>query len=372
MRSQAKARFFFALALSSVGAACTYDPHPKDGQEQCSSKDRLCPWGYDCADNNLCYSWGHLPANPGAGGTISSTGGRSAAGGNSGAGGTHSATVIGAAGVITAGGVTHAGGVISVGGLIVAGGGAGIPDSGGGLSTGGTVGTGGATDCTPSKASGLTPVIDNMADGDTGIIAQDGRMGGWYTYGDGTGTSSLDSSKPGMMCASGSGFSTWGAGLGVSFNAVPTKTCTYDASIYSGIRFTIAGAITNGMLRVSVQTADIASGTSAGGTCVSTSVSRDDCNDIYGADLFLGTTGGTSCQSTVSSWICGPATGAVGAVTVTVPFSYMSQQGWGRAFPTFNPKVMLGLQWQFKTCAEIGCYTLPTSFDICVGDLSFY
>ena len=195
MRSPARARFFFALALSSVGAACTYDPHPKDGQEQCSSKDRLCPWGYDCADNNLCYSWGHLPANPGAGGTISSTGGRSAAGGNSGAGGTHSATVIGAAGVITAGGVTHAGGVISVGGLIVSGGGAGIPDSGGGLSTGGTVGTGGATDCTPSKASGLTPLIDNMADGDTGIIAQDGRMGGWYTYGDGTGTSSLDSSK---------------------------------------------------------------------------------------------------------------------------------------------------------------------------------
>jgi hypothetical protein len=280
--------------------------------------------------------------------------------------------VIGAAVVITAGGVTPAGGVISVGGLIVSGGGAGIPDSGGGLSTGGTVGTGGATDCTPSKASGLTPVIDNMADGDTGIIPQDGRMGGWYTYGDGTGTISLNSSKPGMMCASGSGFSTWGAGLGVSFNAVPTKTCTYDASIYSGIRFTIAGAITNGMLRVSVQTADIASGTSAGGTCVSTSVSRDDCNDIYGADLFLGTTGGTSCQSTVSSWICGPATGAVGAVTVTVPFSYMSQQGWGRAFPTFNPKVMLGLQWQFKTCAEIGCYTLPTSFDICVGDLSFY
>jgi len=54
-----------------------------------------------------------------------------------------------------------------------------------------------ATDCTPSEASGLTPLIDNMADGDTGIIPQDGRMGGWYTYGDGTGTISLNSSSPG-------------------------------------------------------------------------------------------------------------------------------------------------------------------------------
>jgi len=71
-----------------------------------------------------------------------------------------------------------------------------------------------------------------MADGDTGIIPQDGRMGGWYTYGDGTGTISLNSSKPGMMCSSGSVFDL-GRRARRKFDAVPTKTCTYDASIYS-------------------------------------------------------------------------------------------------------------------------------------------
>ena len=57
---------------------------------------------------------------------------------------------------------------------------------------------------------------------------------------------------------------------------------------------------------------------------------------------------------------------------MTVPFSYMSQQGWGRAFPRLDPTVMLGLQWQFKNCSSAGvCITLP-SFNVCVGDLSFY
>jgi hypothetical protein len=50
----------------------------------------------------------------------------------------------------------------------------------------------------------------------------------------------------------------------------------------------------------------------------------------------------------------------------------MSQQGWGRGFPKFDPTGMLGLQWQFKNCSSAGvCITLP-SFNVCVGDLSFY
>jgi hypothetical protein len=262
-------------------------------------------------------------------------------------------------------------GVIFVGGLIAAGGGAGIPAAGGGLSTGGTVATGGATTCTPGKASGQYPLIDNMADGDTGIIPQDGRMGGWYTYGDDTGTITLPTPNQGMMCASGAGFSDWGAGLGVSFDAVPTKTCIYDASIYSGIRFTITptSTIPNGTLRFAVQTADISEAVS-GGTCVSTSALTDNCNDIYGVTLLVGTTT-VNCQSTLLSWPCGPTPGAAGPITVTVPFSYMSQEGWGRVFPQFDPKLALGLQWQFKNCSAAGCFTLA-SFNVCVGNVSFY
>ena len=356
MRSQRIPRLFLALLGGST--ACSYDPHPKDGQEACSLVDSLCPYGYQCY-NGLCYSAGHVPVSPGTGGAVSSS-----KPGSSGAGGT--------GGVIHTGGVTGGAGVISVGGLIVPRGGAGIPDAGGGLSTGGTVGSGGATTCTPGKASGFYPLIDNMADGDTGIIPQDGRSGGWYTYGDSTGTITPPTPSLGMMCASGSGFSIWGAGLGVSFDAVPTKTCTYDASIYTGIRFTITptSTVSSGTLRFAVQTADIAEAVS-GGTCVSTSALTDNCNDIYGVDLLVeGTV--VNCQSAYSSWVCGPATGAAGPITVTVPFSYMSQEGWGRVFPKFDRTLMLGLQWQFKNCSSAGVCVTLSSFNVCVGDLSFY
>jgi hypothetical protein len=212
-----------------------------------------------------------------------------------------------------------------------------------------------------------------MADGDTAIIPQDGRTGGWYTYSDNTGTIKPATPSSGMMCASGSGFSNWGAGLGVNLDAVLAEICTYDASIYSGIRFTIQGSIDYGMVRFGVETADIASA-NGGGTCVSTSTSTstipDTCNDTYGADLLLGTTMVT-CQSNISSWLCGPPTGAAGPITVTVPFSAMSQQGWGQVFPKFNPKIILALQWQFKICTETTCYT-GTNFNVCVGDVSFY
>jgi hypothetical protein len=360
MRLRAGLRFFFAFALLGVGAGCTYDPHPKDGQEECSSDGR-CPYGYDCAIDRLCYSWGHLPPNPGTGGSISKTGGSSGKGGSSGAGGM---------GGVTGGNAIDTGGVIDTGGAIVAGGGAGIPDTGSGPPTGGAVvGTGGATFCTPNTATGSNPLVDDIADGDTVIITQDGRSGGWYTYSDKTGTLNL-SSKPGQICASGSGFSNWGAGLGISINSDPTKACTYDASIYKGIRFSILGSITDGIVRFSVQTADIAEAVSSG-TCVSTSATSDNCNDTYGVSLTGQTAGGVTCQSTTQSWPCGPATGVAGPVTVTVPFSYMSQEGWGQVFPTFNPKIMLGLQWQFKNCVGATCYT-DTSFDMCVGNVSFY
>ena len=346
MRLQVRLCFSLALALLGVGAACSYDPHPKDGQEACSLGDRLCPYGYWCANNNFCYSNGRSPTNSGGGGSISKAGGNSANGGNSGAGG-----VIGPEGGIAVGGA------------------GGIPDSAGGPPTGGTASTGGGTICTPSKATGSNPLIDNMADGDIAIIPQDGRTGGWYTYSDNTGTVSPASPTSGMMCASGSGFSNWGAGLGVNLDAVSAKICTYDASIYSGISFTIEGSITDGKMRVQVQTADIADAL-GGGTCVSTT-SSNNCNDVYGVDLIGQSAGGVTCQNASLSWPCGPATGAAGPVTVTVPFSYMSQEGWGQVFPTFNLKIMTALQWEFKLCTGNTCYT-GMSFNVCVGDVSFY
>jgi len=247
----------------------------------------------------------------------------------------------GKGGMIGSGGVTSIGGKSGSGGTTVVGGAGGPPP------TGGVVSTGGATICSPTKATGLYPLIDDVADGNTDIVPQDGRRGGWYTYSDNTGTISLAAPTSGKMCASGSGFSVWGAELGVNLNAVPTKTCTYDASIYKGISFNVDFTVSNGIMHFVVQTADIAS-VAAGGTCVSTTGALSDrCDDAYGIDLPL-------------------------SAKMVIPFSYMTQQGWGRVFPTFNPKLILALQWQFKNCVGAFCYTSGTSFDVCVSNVSFY
>ena len=366
MRARTQYYWLVGAVLLASASACSYSPHPEDGKQQCYSTSRQCPDGYVCQADGYCWSAGHAPVvTPGTGGVIPGTGGAtggsggtSAKGGNVGGGG------MGVGGVVVTGGKVGSGGL---GGEL-----GGIISGGGSPSTGGIAGTGGATSCQPTRASGSYPLIDNMADGDTAIIAQDGRSGGWYAYGDNTGSIALVSSNLGQMCVSGSGFTSWGAGLGVNVNATPTTTCTYDASVYTGIRFTIQGSVTNGMGRFSAQTADIAS-VSGGGTCVSTSTSNN-CDDTYGADLLEGSTSGITCQSTVLSWTCGSldSTNAGGPLTVSIPFSYMSQQGWGKAYPTFNPKLILGLQWQIHTCSETTCYTSPTSFDLCIGNVSFF
>jgi hypothetical protein len=185
--------------------ACTYSPHPEEGAQQCYTGSKRCPDGYVCSPvDSRCYTPANLPPAKGNGGVVGTggvgqggialpgTGGRAATGGM--------------VGTTTAPG---AGGVVAAGGGI-----AGAPG------TGGVASTGGATACVPTKATGLHPLIDNMADGDGAILQQDGRSGGWFTFNDGSGSQQpADAAAlaitPGWICTSGSGFTTWGAGLGV-------------------------------------------------------------------------------------------------------------------------------------------------------------
>jgi len=91
-------------------------------------------------------------------------------------------------------------------------------------------------------------VIDDMEDGNFSISANGGRSGYWYAYGDGTGTAVFEpvalSPKRGASTTSlhysGSGYRTWGSGIGFDFNnpggAESTKN-PYDASAYTGVTF---------------------------------------------------------------------------------------------------------------------------------------
>jgi hypothetical protein len=92
---------------------------------------------------------------------------------------------------------------------------------------------------------------------DNSIAAEDGRQGGWYTYGDDNGSFATTTgyeidlaegnpscSGPGALHVQGTGFSMWGAATGVDFKPRPSdgdggygKKMTYDAGGYRGIAF---------------------------------------------------------------------------------------------------------------------------------------
>ncbi len=353
--------------------ACTYGPHPKEGAEQCYTGTKQCPDGYVCSPvNNMCYTPANLPPTNGYG-----------HGGGVGTGGP------GQGGIATpgAGGRTGTGGTIGTtpgaGGLVGTGGPGG--GSAGAPGTGGVASTGGATACTPTKATGSYPLIDDMSDGDGGIPPQDGRSGGWFTFNDGSGVQLPSdpgalAATPGWICTSGSGFITWGAGLGVTLDSDTSgKSCNYDGSVYKGVTFKIQGTVTGGRVRFGILTSDIAAAaTTNGGTCVSSSTLANDCDDAYGVWLtpisFASTTG-FSCFNGSSQWSCATATSA-GSVAVTIPFSSMVQEGWGRSIP-FDLAHMLHLDWQAKDyCSDpatgVTSYLGPTSFNFCIGNLSFY
>ncbi|HEX7605282.1 MAG TPA: hypothetical protein VF348_01130, partial [Usitatibacter sp.] len=96
-------------------------------------------------------------------------------------------------------------------------------------------------------------VIDDLEDGDGSICASDGRQGAWYTVGDGTGTNLTPTPGadftptliPGTRAGTsryaarlaGSGFTNWGALMGLNLNVQGLSRQTYDAGTAGGIRF---------------------------------------------------------------------------------------------------------------------------------------
>lgn len=124
---------------------------------------------------------------------------------------------------------------------------------GGGLGGGGGSG-GAALDACASPAPGALDMIDDMEDGDDGTLVKPGRMGYWFTYDDGSAgllnpapmTQVAMEPIPGGRCGTshkamritGSGFMTWGCGMGFLLNlGAGDNPALYDASATKGITF---------------------------------------------------------------------------------------------------------------------------------------
>src|SRR5262249_25593922 len=114
---------------------------------------------------------------------------------------------------------------------------------------------------TSSSSGGpLNPnLIDNMEDGDASILMQGGRVGVWYTFNDMTvggvqvppaGANFIPDLIPGggqngstrAAHTTGSGFTTWGAGMGFDLNNNGMTKLPYNAGAFTGISFWGKGA----------------------------------------------------------------------------------------------------------------------------------
>jgi hypothetical protein len=230
----------------------------------------------------------------------------------------------------------------------------GIPAAAG-TSAGGNPGTGGTgagvTACTnkPAPAVGL---IDDAEDGDHISALASALMTGsyWFTYNDTTGTQMPAPDSAGLnpllptvggattpmfsIQTKGSGFTLWGAGLGLTLNqdmGGGKGKCAVDASAYQGIKFQAKSAAGQ-QVRVKLGVPGTV-GAMDGGTCAAM------CDD-FGVAVLLTT-----------AW-----------AEYQVPFAMVAQEGWGTV-ATFSAAQLLQIQFQVPQAID---------FDFSIDDLTFY
>lgn len=189
-------------------------------------------------------------------------------------------------------------------------------------------------------------LIDDLEDGDAVIYELGGRIGVWYAYDDGSAGTSNPAAGDGFLPTAGgpngstyaahivgSGFSTWGAGMGFDLdNSGGLIKHTFDASGYTGVAFQARGA---GTIQFKVQTGAVVP-TAEGGTCNA----GGSCNDSYATMVVL-----------TPTW-----------QQHVIPFAMLSQAGWGQA-AAWDPATLMGLQWE----APMGA-----PFEIVIDDVGFY
>ncbi len=104
-----------------------------------------------------------------------------------------------------------------------------------------------ALKCVPDAAYDPTDVIDTFEDGNNNLPTNEGRKGTWYQFHDSAGTNQAFGVEPipgtrgaasqNALHTSGSGYVSWGAGIGVDLNTNGSMKNPYDASAYVGVTF---------------------------------------------------------------------------------------------------------------------------------------
>jgi len=185
-----------------------------------------------------------------------------------------------------------------------------------------------------ASAMGTIPMIDDFEDGNADVMANEGRVGGWYLSTDTTGTTTPKAGAtmpeaggmPGKaLHVSGSGLTGWGASLAASITA--PMGC-YDASKFTGITVMLKGT---GTVWVSVLTAAVRS-------------APEGMRNHFKKQVTL-----------TAEW-----------TPVTIAFSELTQPGgWGMIVP-FDVTKIYGVDFGPATAPPT-----PTAFDFWIDNLSF-
>jgi hypothetical protein len=220
----------------------------------------------------------------------------------------------------------------------------------GGNNAGGNTGN-----CSVIAANPAEPLIDDLEDGNPGILLHGGRDGGWYSYNDNSGGTQtpapMSMPMPQMggaamtkfaMHMTGKGFKVFGAALGFSFRApMMGPPCPYDVSPQTGIRFYFKATITSDVMmpgaklfRVQMPTQETETAMQ-GGNCTGM------CGDHFGVNL----------DKIPAEW-----------TEIEVPFDTLTQEGYGK-------KVALNLA-HATNLEFVGGPN--TTFDFWVDQITFY
>jgi hypothetical protein len=221
-----------------------------------------------------------------------------------------------------------------------------------GTATGGAGAPATTGGCLAAVGAATEVLIDDLEDGDNAIRPIGSRIGYWYTYNDGTGTqvpaptALFKGTAPGsttspMFAATTSGpaFTSYGAGMGFDFNNTASKSCPYNASAYTGIKF-YAKANTGNMammaLKAMIKIPATTPTTADSGACAAK------CEDHF----YL-----KPAPVLTATW-----------TQYTMPFASIAQDGFGTA-TTFDKTKILAMQFQVATNVK---------FDFSVDDITFY
>jgi hypothetical protein len=298
-------------------------------------------------DNTIPGGTSAPRAGSGSGETAGTSNGTGGSGPFTGSGGSVAHPGTGGSPSAAAGGSkfnTGVGGATTSGGRGPVGTAGSAPSNGGGSTTAGG--------CKAAAGIATELLIDDMEDGDHIIRPIGARTGYWFTYNDGTATQKPAGAMFTQMAGvgstaastkfaetSGPAFTTWGAGIGFDFNNSSSKSCTYDASAYSGIKFWAKGNVSiRATVKIPGTTAKKANGADAG-ICASTTT----CDDHYGLTIAL-----------TSAWK---------EVTLDFAGATFMQEGWGVPKVAFDSKNIIAMQFQVAKA-------LP--FDFSIDDVTFY